>query len=421
MSGLRLGPAPRLRLYTSLGQYGRVGRDVLLGRQTAGDSVAELETRLARSLGVAYAVAMPLARAGIYHVVRSLIRPGQRVLLSPYTIADVVNMVVCAGAVPVFCDVERATCNIDPAEIERQIDRDAGAVLATHFYGLACDMPRIAAICARHGVPLIEDAAQAFGGRLAGRPLGTFGDAGIFSFGMYKNVNAFFGGMVVTPRSDLRDRLAGALRDLPFQPIPGYLRKVTSAAVTDTVTFPPLFGALFFRLFREAFVRRIDAVNNRLKIDVDPKLRRRMPDAYLCRMTPLQARLILAQLDRVEADMAARIEAARRYHEGLRDIPELILPPLRADGSHIYWHFPIQFDDRHALVAYAMRHGRDIAESHHRNCADLPCFAEYARDCPNARAVARTLIYLPTYPGYGPAEVERTVRVIRSFFGKTAA
>src|SRR6185503_17787272 len=102
--------------------------------------------------------------------VKALIKPGRKVILSPYTIADVVNMVVCAGGEPVFADIERETCNVDAAEVERLIDDQTGAVMVTHFYGLACDIERIAKICKDRNVPLIEDAAQAFGVRVNGKP-----------------------------------------------------------------------------------------------------------------------------------------------------------------------------------------------------------------------------------------------------------
>ena len=89
---------------------------------------------------------------------------------------------------------------------------------------------------------------------------------------------------------------------------------------------------------------------------------------------------------------------------------------MREDGSHGYQYFPIQVTTRDALVDHVMRHGRDIALSHHRNCADLACFARWHRDCPNARRAAEDLIYLPTYPGYGREEIDRTIAAVRSFF-----
>ncbi len=415
---LSVGPRPRLRLYATLGQYAKVAAEVAAGRSHRGDEVSTLEATVAQRLGVQHALAMPMARTAIYFAVRALIKPGQKVILSPYTIVDVINMVVCAGGVPVFADIERETCNIDAAEVDRLIDADTGAVMVTHFYGLACDIERVARICRERGVPLIEDAAQAFGVTVNGRSVGTFGDIGVFSFGMFKNVNSFLGGMIVTDDGELRRRLDAELATLPIQPMRDYMRKVTQAVTTEIITHPALFSTFFFRLFRFGFLNNVDAINDRMKIDLHPELKREMPSSYLCRMSPLQARLVLEQLGRVEADMARRVQAARRYHEGLSDIEGLLVAPLRTDGSHMYWYYPIQFAKRHDLVAFALRQGRDITESYHRNCADVECFSPWHRDCPNARETAAELIYLPTYPAYSDREIDRTVSIIRSYFGR---
>jgi dTDP-4-amino-4,6-dideoxygalactose transaminase len=267
---------------------------------------------------------------------------------------------------------------------------------------------------------LIEDAAQAFGTRVNGKLVGTFGDIGIYSFGMFKNVNAFYGGMVVTNDKGLHERLAREMATLPYQPVAAYLGKVLSALQTDIITLPLFFRFFFFWLLRYSFLHNIDAINNRLRIDVDPKLKTEVPRNYLTRMSPLQARLILGQLDRVDRDTRKRIEAAKLYYEGLRDIPELILTPMRLNGSHMYWYFTIQYSDRHDLVTYALRKGRDLAESYHRNCADLACFQAWCRDCPRARATANSLIYLPTYPRYSRPEIERNIKVIRTYFGQSS-
>ena len=91
-------------------------------------------------------------------------------------------------------------------------------------------------------------------------------------------------------------------------------------------------------------------------------------------MTPLQARLVLRQLARVDELTRERIERARLYHEGLKDVPELLVAPLRTDFSHMYTYFPIQADDRNALLRHMMRSGRDVAGQHIKNCADFPAF-----------------------------------------------
>jgi len=411
-------PLPRFRIYSRPKHYAAIARELVGRRWAQGESCRELERAVEARNAVAHALCIAKARVGIFVAIRALIEPGRKVVMSPYTISDVVNMVICAGGVPVFADLERETCNVDPAELERLIDTDTGAVLITHLHGLACDMQRIPALCRERGVPLVEDAAQAFGTRSGGRAVGSFGDAGIYSFGMYKNVNAFFGGMLVTPHADLAERLRTEIKGFPVQEIGYYLSKVASGLAADVATWPPLFKSLTYNVFRFGFLHEVAALNNQVTVDADPQMKRELPESYLRRMTPMQARIILEQLDRMDEAILARIRFAEVYHAGLRDVPEVRLPPLRSDFSHTYSYFPIQVEDRQALLRHMMRERRDVAAQHLHNCADLPCFAEFHRDCPNARATAGSVVLLPTYPRYAARDVERNVEVIRRFFGR---
>jgi perosamine synthetase len=411
-----MAPLPRYRLYDDPATYALIGRELASGRWKSGGACAELEKSLA-SLGAPHAVLAPRARVAIHLAVKGLIRPGQKVVLSPYTIADVVNMVVAAGGVPVFADIERETCNVDPTEIEKLVDADTGAVLVTHLHGLSCDMDVIPRICSERRVALIEDAAQAFGTRFAGRPVGSFGDVGIFSFGKYKNVNAFLGGVLVTRHAELAQRARAELASFPLQDARHYLEEVTHGLATDVATWPPLFRAFTFWVFRFAFLQELSLLNKQVSFDNDPELRRELPEFYRRRMTPLQARLVLRQLARVDEHTRERIERARVYHQGLRDVPEVLLPPLRTDLSHMYTYFPIQVDDRNALLRHLMRSGRDVAGQHIKNCADFPAFRDWHRDCPNAHKTANAVVLLPTYPRYAMRDVEANVRVIREYFG----
>jgi len=413
-----IGPAPRLRLYTSPKLYADVGWSVLRRDVNKGDDVAKLERRIEKLLDVSHAIAMPMARVGIYLMIKHTIAPGQKVILSPYTIADVINMVVCAGGVPVFADIDRESCNISAASVAKLIDDKTGAVMVTHFYGHMADMDAIQRLCEARGVPLLEDAAQAFGARHGNQAAGTIGRAGALSFGMYKNINSFYGGMVVTDDAALANAIRAEIASWPPADTVHLAKKVISGLITDIATWPPLFRSVTFRLFRWAFLNNVDSINNKLKIDVDPKATRELPAAYRQRMSPLQARMIANQLPNLEPQTEARIHAAKIYHEGLRDIPELMVAPLKTNREHIYWYYPIQYADRAALVAHVMRQGRDITMSYHRNCASMPCFADYARPCPNAQATADSLIYLPTYPRYGEEEIRKTIRAIRSYFGR---
>jgi perosamine synthetase len=411
-------PLPRFRIYTRPKSYAQELLEWVTVRTHVGEAIQEFERAVAERIQMPHGLATPTARTGIYLAVRHLIKPGQKVILSPITISDVVNMVLCAGGIPVFADVKRETCNIDPDEIERLIDENTGAVLITHLHGLASDMDRIVEICRKKNIPLIEDCAQAFSSRYKGKPVGSFGAASVFSFGMYKNVNSFYGGMVLTRDAGMYESLRAERETWPFQDASLHIRKVLHAFATDISTHPLVFRSFTFWLFRYAFLNNIDRINKMVIVDQDPQAKEKIPTDYLCRMRPMQARICLSQLENVEKYNSMRIDRSKLYYEGLKDIPELILPPMHLDGSHLYTYYPIQYKDRHALAKHAMRHNRDFVLSHYHNCAALECFKKYFRSCPNADAVSKELIYLPSYPRYSVSEVEKNIKVIRAFFGK---
>jgi perosamine synthetase len=416
MPSSAISPA-RLRLYGTPWNLFAIARDMLSGRFARGGDVERLEARVAAFVDMPHAVAMPTARASIYAAIKALIRPGQAVILCPYTIVDVVNMVVCAGARPVFADSEPGGYNIDPRAVERLLEStpDVGAVMVTHFYGELCAVEEIAAMCRTRGVPLIEDAAQAFGAKSGGVRAGAFGDVGVFSFGLYKNLNSIYGGMAVARDAGVAGRIRAEIAAWPVQPMAGFVPKLVKAAIVDALTRPLLFKLFAFRLFRYAYLRDVKPIANQLRVDYDPQIKRALPEDYKVRMSPAQARAILRQLDAVDANAAARIENAKRYHDGLEGLP-LTRPKLRADGGSIYTYYCPSVADRPDFVRFLQSCGRDVAENYHRNCADLDVFAEYRTDCPNARAMSAGLVYLPSYPGLAAAEIDATTRAIRGYF-----
>jgi perosamine synthetase len=411
-----LPPQPRFRFYHSPEIFLSAARDGLLGRVNDPAAVARMERAVERFIDARHAIATPQGRVAIYLTLAALLKPGQTVVMSPYTLYDVVNMVLCAGGRPVFADVESDSCNIAADEVERLIDHRTGAVLVTHLHGLMCDVWRIRDICRKRGVPLLEDACQAFGAVSRGRYAGTIGDAGFYSFGRAKNINAFFGGMAVTGRDDLAATVRKRMRQMPPLDAKVLWKRVAHCLVGDVLTSRLVFPAFTFWLFRHSSMNNVDSVNKQLDTEDNPVRRDRVPPHYERRMTGLQARLVENQLDEVLENNRKRREIAEIYYDGLSDVPGLRLPPRRTDGSHIYLSFPIQVPNRLTLVKYLMRHGRDCVIQHIRNTAELPCFEEFAADCPNAARTAQEVVLLPTYPGYLASEAKKNVEVVRRYF-----
>jgi dTDP-4-amino-4,6-dideoxygalactose transaminase len=410
-------PQPRARLYTDAAAYARAAAAIIAGPSHSGGAVTRLERALEDRHPGCRAVAAPMARVGIYLALKHLIRPGQKVVLSPYTISDVVNMVLCAGGVPEFVDTAPGSCNIDPALLSDRLagTEDVGAVIVTHFYGLACDMAPIAAACRRHRIPLVEDAAQAFGAQLDGVPAGAIGDVGVLSFGLLKHVTGFVGGAVLAKdwglAAAIRDELDG-FADLPRGLL---LEKMAKGAMYDLATTQIVFESSVYWLFRYAYLHDIAFFKNQLDTDRNPLAYSAFPDKYRARMSDMQARIIARQFAHLDDDIKERVARAALYDEGLRDLPGLTLPPLRSDGSHIYLYYTVLCDDRDRLARWMTRQRRDVQISHHRNCAGLACFSQYFRDCPNAERAAQGALYLPCYVGYRDDQVRANIAAIRSY------
>ncbi len=136
------------------------------------------------------------------------LKPGDEVIVPPYTFIATVSTMVEANGVPVFVDIDPETYNLDPAKIEAAITPRTKAIIPVHFAGQACDMDAILDIARRHNLRVIEDAAHAHGAEYKGRKLGTIGDAGSFSFQSSKNLTSGEGGMAITNDPELYRTMA---------------------------------------------------------------------------------------------------------------------------------------------------------------------------------------------------------------------
>jgi dTDP-4-amino-4,6-dideoxygalactose transaminase len=168
--------------------------------------VAELEDGFARAMGVRHALAVTSGTGALIVGLAALgIGPADEVIVPTYTWVATVNAVVMLGAVPVFVDIDESL-TMDPAAVEAAITPSTAAILPVHMRGAGADMAGIMAVADRHGLAVMEDAAQAVGGRFRGRRLGTFGRVGAFSLQYHKVITTGEGGMVASDDPALFER-----------------------------------------------------------------------------------------------------------------------------------------------------------------------------------------------------------------------
>ena len=191
------------------------------GQLAQGRAVAEFEERFAEIAQARHAIATSSGTTAL-HLAMLIhgIGPGDEVITTAFSFIASANCALYVGATPVFADIDLATLNIDPDDIERKITERTRAIVAVHLYGNPAALDRIQEICRRHNLVLIEDACQAHAATFNGQTIGTFG-TGCFSFYPTKNVTSGEGGIITTDDDEL-DRLArlGRSHGMPQRYLP---------------------------------------------------------------------------------------------------------------------------------------------------------------------------------------------------------
>ncbi len=164
-----------------------------------GKKIKEFESNFANYLGVKYAVSFNSATSALHAaVVATGVKPGEEVIVPPYTFTSTATSVLMHNAIPVFADVQNDIFCIDPKSIEERITDLTRAIIPVHLFGHSAEMDEIISLARKHNLKVIEDCAQAAGGKYKGHNVGTIGDCGIFSFQETKAISTGEGGMLVT-------------------------------------------------------------------------------------------------------------------------------------------------------------------------------------------------------------------------------
>jgi dTDP-4-amino-4,6-dideoxygalactose transaminase len=329
------------------------------GNYVLGDAVACFEANFAAYCGTGHAVALSSGTAALHlALVAAGIGPGDEVITVPATFVATVAAIIYAGARPVFVDIDPATWTMDPARIAAAVTPRTRAVVPVHLHGRLADMAAICGAARRHGLIVIEDAAQAHGAE-RGRRAGAFGDIGCFSFYPGKNLGACGeGGAVTTDRADFAEAVR-SLRDWGQQ---GKYNHV-----------------------RHGFNYRMDGVQGAALGVKLPRLdgwnagRRRVANAYQAGLAPG-----IGRPAPIGADHACHVYAVRvEDRDALR-------ADLQAAGVATGIHYPVPVHLQPAYAGLGYREG----------------------DFPHAEALARETLSLPLYPELSAHDTARVVEAV---------
>ncbi len=334
---------------------------------SGGKYIPRFEALFAEKMGTRFGIACMNGTVALHLALATLgLEPGDEVIIPTFTMIATANAVTYLNAVPVLVDSEMATWNMDPEQIEAKITPRTRAISVVHTYGHPVDMDAVNEIAARHGLFVLEDAAEAHGAVYKDRPVGSLGDAACFSFYGNKIITTGEGGMITTNREDVA-RLAWNLRDHAFS--------------TD-------------RHFWHKFV------------------------GFNYRMTNLQAAIGLAQTEQLETFVAARRAHAAQYTRLLKQIPGIVTPPEASWARNVYWMYGILLDkefglSRDELRARLARRGIETRTFFIPMHCQPVYFDQYrGQRYPVAEDLCRRGLYLPSASSLTSDDIEVVVESI---------
>lgn len=402
---------PRQRLYDV--NHGAFLKSLVTGTINAPARAEDgLEQRLREDFldytGISDLIPLSRGRLAVYFAARySVTSERKKILMSPFTIFDLVNMVRVAGGEPFFLDSVNGSPHCSAATIAEAIDDSTAAVIVTHYHSTNREIAKIAEICRERGIKLIEDCAISLGARVDGRHVGSFGDFALFSFGLFKFISTYFGGGLAVSSAQTRSAIHSQLRAWPRMTAGDLYPYFAKGIKLTALTRPAVFNGFTFPVFRFGYLRNIDFIKRNAQNDPDPILRDVLPDQFKRRPSLFQLREFIRQLPLVEKDRVNRLANASRYWQRLVDGGVGGLPEKPDPEIDCYLNFPVVLGvDRDAFVSEMMRSGYDLAIYYYRNCAEIDAFREYHRDLPNIGDFVSRIVFFPTYPGVDPGYID---------------
>jgi len=345
-----------------------------------GSDIIDFEKKFAEYLKVRYAIAVPSARMGLYLILKALkISKGDEIILSSYNYRPIPNIIKMIGAKPVFVDVDLETYNIDPKLIEQRITRRTKVIIVTHMQGLPCELNSIFKIAKKYNLKLIEDCAHSLGAEYRGRKVGSFGEAGIFSFGTGKHLYTVDGGMVVTNDNKLSDVIRNELRHFKASTGLKIIKKFISSAIL--VNFK---NSLFFNLMIHPLILFQSLLNLNFKTQVNDDNETEISKFF--RYSNFQAAIGIQQLKLIESKIKKRIKNAQILDRYLNK--KIKRQCSSKNIRHVYLNYSIELKNRKGIREKLLLRGIYTQNTWMRSCS------------PNSTVSTRlekNVLYLPIY------------------------
>jgi len=324
-----------------------------------------------------------------------------------------------AGLRVVFADVDPRTFTIDPASVERLVTDETRAIVPTHLYGLPCDMDAIMAIANRHNLVVIEDCAHSLGATYDGKPVGTFGNAGFFSFQTLKPLNCYGGGLALVRDAAVAARVRALAEAERWPDVKRVENRLLVGKLQRIFIRPGVFTISAFPIL---WVSSLIGANPDVYLWEEIRSLTPLPDSYTERFPNVQAVLGLASLEMLDGWTLSTRRHAFVMDRALGDLPGITVPVVPTKRTHVYYQYCVYGPKRDELVVRCVRRGIDIETLHVDVCSDMDIFANETVVPPGAPGARRAAgaMQIPVYSTLTDEQAARVARVVRGVLARWA-
>ena len=383
------------------------------GELIQGPQIREFEAAFARRAGMdaACAVTASYGRMAFYYILKALDLPaGSEIVVPALTFWVIPALAKVAGLKVVFADIDPETFTLSPAALERAITPATRAVVPTHLYGLPCDMAAILDIAARHKLRVIEDCAHALGATWNGKPVGTLGDAGLFSFQTLKPLNCYGGGLALVRDPAIAARVRALAEGERWPDEKRVTNRLLVGRLQRIFIKPWVFTISAFPIL---WVSSLIGANPDVYLWEDIRSLDPLPDAYTERFPNVQAAIGLGALNALDGWTEQTRRHARVMDDALGSLPGIAVPAIPPDRTHVYYQYCVYGPQRDELVVRCVRRGVDIETLHVDVCSDLDLFAGAPVEPPGAPGARRAAgaMQIPVYSTLTDQQAARVARL----------
>jgi len=338
------------------------------GKFILGENVSQFEKEFAEYHGARFAIGVASGTDALHLALRACdIKAGDEVITTPFTFVATAEAIACCGATPIFVDIEPKTFNLDVSRLEEKITSRTKAILPVHLYGQSCEMGKIMDVAKKYNLKVIEDCAQATGAEYQGKKVGTFGDAGCFSFFPTKNLGGFGdGGMILTNDQQVAEKI----------------KSLRNHGSKKTYHYEVI--------------------------------------GYNSRLDEIQAAVLRVKLSHLNNLIKARRRLANLYRKELRELEDVVnLPTELPNALHTFNQFTLRVKERNPLFEFLKIKGIGAMVYYPKSLHLQEAFSFLGHkpgDFPESEKAQEEVISLPIFPELSEAHTQEVAKAIKEFF-----